>query len=244
MNSPKPQQQLTIRLIGVLPEDVSISHMSKLVAAVQSLTGSELRLNKVRRTSAAYVMFSEANASSVGSRIETIAAAVKKPQEFLESSMLSSLDKITKILESLSCKLEVFTQDRVNKWLFKPKDWLGIRGSLTMEDEAVILGELQRVGGAKSNKCSIRVPFQKELLYCKLENPQLARKLGNHLYSTVELKGRGKFFIRDWKLVSFLVTDFVRREPISFSQYYKQMRENGGAVWDDINPELFIQELR
>lgn len=236
---------ITVRLIGVKPETVPVGAMADLIAAIQSLGGHDLRLLKVKRTSAAYQLTTPNEPCAVVSNIRRFQAAFADPDRNLESRMLKPFDSVSSILNRLNCSMQIFTPDKSVKWEVKQNQWEGIRSRYCIEDEAILIGELKRVGGATVQKCMIRVPYQNDLFYCDIAHPDVARRLGPHLYSDVELRGRGRFFIKDWRLIHFTVSDFVVRKHKTFEEHYLDARRTGGDAWDKIaNVAEFVEELR
>lgn len=246
MNKRANEPVITVRLVGVKPESVPLTTMTDLMGAIQSLGGPNLRLLNVRRTSAAYELYSDKDVGRrVVSNMKRCAEALATPETFLRSEMLPKFDLITAILKRLDCYMEIFSPDRSWKWQLKKNQWDGIRDRFCIEDDAVVIGELKKIGGASKNRCTVRVPFQKELVYCDIENPGIARRLGGYLYGDVELRGRGRFFTKDWKLISFRVSDFHVRKQKSWDQCYEDGRKAGAKAWDDIaDPIAFLEEMR
>lgn len=236
---------VTVRLIGTKPEKVPLSALSELMAAIQTLSGPGLNLLSVRRQSAGYELYTTKEPGRIVANLKQCGQAMLQPEEYLESKMLASLDKISYLLKRLDVSMQVYSPDKSWKWELKPDQWDGIKNRFVIEDEAVVIGELMRVGGASSNRCTIRVPNQAALVYCNVSNAELSRKLGNHLYSNVELQGRGKFFIRDWKMITFEVNSFHVRKPQTWDQFYRDGRKAGAAAWDTVvDPEAFIEDMR
>ncbi len=246
MSKRQNEPVITVRLVGIKPESVPLTTMTDLMGAIQSLGGPNLRLLNVRRTSAAYELYSDLDVGGrVVSNMKRCAEALVTPETYLQSHMLPKFDLITSILKRLNCYMEIFSPDRSWKWQLKKNQWDGIRDRFCIEDDAVVIGELKKIGGASKNRCTVRVPFQKDLVYCNIENAGIARKLGVYLYSDVELKGRGRFFTRDWKLISFNVSDFLVRKRKSWEQHYQDGRKAGAKAWDEISdPAAFLEEMR
>jgi len=244
----KREPVITVRLVGVKPELVPLGSLTELIAAVQSLSkasGPNMSLLNVRRTSAAYELTSPNDGAMIVAQVKQCAKALKSPELHLRAYMLRSFDTINRILRSLDCYMQVFAPGKTWKWQLKQNEWPAVRERFCLEDDGVLIGELKRVGGASRNKCVIRVPFQKKLIYCDVENPDVARKLGQHLYGEVELRGRGVYFTRDWNLISFKVSEFVVRKSKPWDEHYRDIREAGGKAWDDISdPSAFLEEMR
>jgi hypothetical protein len=246
--SEKPEPVIVVRLVGVKPELVPLGAMTELIEAIQSLvkaTGPNLSIFKIQRKSAAYQLTSPADPGPIVARVKRCAKALSDPDSHLQSYMLRGFDTINRILGALDCYMQVYSPVEKWKWQMRQNEWPTVRERYCLEDDGVLIGELKRVGGASQNKCTIRVPFQKKLIYCHIENPDVARRLGQHLYGEVELRGRGIYFTRDWQLLSFKVTEFVVRKNKSWEDHYRDIREAGGRAWDNISdPKAFLEEMR
>ena len=245
----KAKTSLTVRLLGIYPETVPVHVMAELIDAVQTLCAKDLRLMKIRNTSAAYQLYTKTVGPAViEEAIRNCVLALADPDNFLVSGMLDAFDTIERIIGSLGCNsLQIFAagMKRSEKLLLKKNDWRSIRSRFILEDDAIVIGQIRRVGGASLGRCQIRVPFQKQLLYCPIKTEGVAQRMAKHLYEDVELHGKGMFFTRDWKLLKFRVHDFKIRKNRSYEESFKAIRDSGGAAWDSVpNVQEAIEDLR
>lgn len=245
----KAKPSLTVRLLGIYPETVPVHVMAELIDAVQTLCAKDLRLMKIRNTSAAYQLYTKTvEPAAIEEAIRNCALALADPDKFLVSGMLDAFDTIERIIRSLGCNsLQIFSQGmkKTEKLRLKQNDWLSIRRRFILEDDAIVIGQIRRVGGASFGRCQIRVPYQKQLLYCPIKTEGVAQRMAKHLYEEVELHGKGTFFTRDWKLLRFRVHDFKVRKNRSYEESYKAIRESGGSAWDSVsNVQQAIEDLR
>jgi len=247
MKTEAPKPTILVRLYGglALPENVTVQTLADLTKAVQSLSQSKLHLMKVKRTSAAYA-FSPTNNSIAMEMLKLSQNAMRAPEEFLQSRMLSAFDKLTEIANHFKCHIELKSLNSTAewRWQFGVSDWEGIRTRSLMKDEGTVTGMLVRVGGSTEKKCGIQVPYNNRMLICNLRDETLARRLGEHLYEEVTLRGMGHFFVRDFKMVSFRVDDFSVVKRGTFEELNQAIRAAGGG-WDTVaDPLAEIEGLR
>jgi hypothetical protein len=245
----KVTTSLTVRLLGILPEKVPVHVMAELFDAVQTLCAKDLRLKKILRTSAAYQLHTKTvEPSVINEAIRNCVLALSDPENHLVSTMLGAFDTIERIIGSLGCEsMQIFSEGmkKADKLSLKYNAWTSIRSRFILEDEATVIGQLRRVGGASLGRCQIRVPFQKQLLYCPIRTEGVAQRMAKHLYEDVELHGRGLFFTRDWKLLKFRVHEFKVRKNRTYEESYKAIRESGGAAWDLVpNVQQAVEDMR
>lgn len=244
----KPQltPTISVRLYGpdIVPETVSVGQMMELMSAVRSLAGTDLRMKKVKRSSAGYLMVAE-DPVFASESLNRSGMALDAPFDYLNSEMIRAFDTLKSVVRRLKCRLEVKALDGSWKWNFRGSKWDEIRQMSIIEDEASVYGELKRVGGATGRRCSLKIPGRKRILYCNIANDSAAKRLGKHLYENVGLHGRGKFFVKDWSILSFTVHSVTMQRKVSFEQMREEIREAGGKDWDQIEDPLnFLRELR
>ncbi len=246
MNKPVPKPTIQLRLFGgnVRPESISVRTLAELTRAVQTLSGSKLHLMSVRRSSAGYQFAAEDDLIAKG-RLILSGEALQEPENLLEATMLSAFDTLAEVARQLQCKVEMRGVDKSWRWIVGARQWGDIRRRSVMRDEAIVTGRLVRVGGATASKCGIQVANRKRMLICTLRGDHLARRLGEHLYEEVTLRGDAVFFVRDFKLISFDVDSFDRVKRGSFQEMYEAVRAAGGDAWDDIeDPIAEIEGMR
>ena len=241
---PAPTFQVRLKGKGMSPEIVSIGRMNDLLAALQTLSRSEIRLIDVKRGSTVYQFYANDEELTLRS-LATCGKAISNPGEFLHRGMVKAFDKLSSVIEKLSCYLMVETEKAAWKeWKLENDQWEEIKTDFIVADESIVYGEVVRVGGASGKRCTIRTSDSK-LLYCNVSSDEVARDLGGYLYKKVDLHGRGLYFIRDWSIISFTVYSFNERKPSSFEEAYRDMRSAGGEAWDGIqDSQQFLKDLR
>jgi hypothetical protein len=246
-NSAAPKPTIKVRLYGgdALPENVTIQYLAELTKAVQSLCQSKLYLMKVKRTSATYA-FAPANTTVALASLKRSESALETPEHSLESRMLASFDIFAEIANHFKCNLEIGSLVEGDDWLWKfgISEWEGLRQRLFMKDEGTITGIRVRVGGATERKCGIQVPNLPRMMICTLRDEGLARRLGEHLYKEMTLRGTGMFFTRDFSMHSFKVEDFTLVKRGTFEELNQAIRAAGGG-WDSVaDPLQEIEGMR
>lgn len=242
----KPNPTILIRLSGpeIVPEKIPIGQMSQVIKAIQTLAGTDLRMFKVRRKSAGYMMVANDPLFAAGSLAKS-GMALDAPFDFLNAEMIASFDTLRSVVKYLKCRLQVKSLDGTWGWDFRSSKWDEVRQMSIIEDDASVYGELKRVGGASGKRCTLKIPGRKKLLYCSIANENAAKRLGKHLYEEVGLHGRGRFFVKDWSIVSFVAQSVTIQKRMSFEKMREEIREAGGNGWDDIeNPDEFLREIR
>ncbi len=90
-------------------------------------------------------------------------------------------------------------------WSFGAEDYAKIKGTSLLTDDTTVFGELVRIGGATAKRCSVRLPNRAKLLYCKVNDAELSRRLGKHLYQEVVLTGKCLVFAKTWDILAMHV---------------------------------------
>ncbi len=127
---------------------------------------------KIRKSSAGYMVAAEDGKIAIDS-LKQSGLALTNPLEFLKPSMLAAFDKITSILRSLDCALEVRSLVDEMRWEIVSETWPQLRARAVVKDEASIVGVLQRVGGATERKCGISVDGESRMRYCHVSSEGL-----------------------------------------------------------------------
>ena len=85
-----------------------------------------------------------------------------------------------------------------------------------------------------------------QTVYCTIENEQLARELGERLYTWVSVKGRAKWDARSLELEDFTVIaveDYTR--TASILKAFSELSSIAGKYYSDVTDvEGYISDLR
>lgn len=245
-----PSFTLRIRGEGISPEVIPVRTLSDAASAVMRLLSGDdaedslkVHVLDVQRGSAVYPCLIDGHAPVLAS-FNAIGEVTRfEDTEKLTFSMLSPIRTLSEIAKKFQGVVEVFEGKRTGKpaAVFTPDTYQRIQGTSLITDDATVCGVLMRVGGAEERKCSIRVAGRGTLLYCKVKDEELSRKLGQHLYEAVSLHGLGTYFSRTWDLISLRVTHATFQSKASTTELIRRLRQASGNAWDnvtDVNAEI------
>jgi hypothetical protein len=263
--APEPIFEVEFTGSGIYPEKIPLGTLARTLTAIQriasgleveeeeaeetaenELESGEIRLLNVRRGSAVYRFAGES--ASVGlQRLRTAGIILHKPDELGDNDyMLGPLERISASAKSLDCEIIVRTPGKAGSVLAKigPRSYEEIAKSIFVVGETSITGEVQRVGGATDVRCALRVAFQQRLLFCKVDNTETARKLGDCLYKPVTANGCARWVRGTWRIRSFTITSVNPFKQGSILDAFEALYDAGGNGWDGVeNPEQYIEEV-
>ena len=109
-------------------------------------------------------------------------------------------------------------------------------------------GRLIRVGGAGPTAALVLEQFMAkyQTITIDLDNEEMAKELGHHLYETVGLEGEATWSVPGWGLDQFKarsILPFSKSEPDAVAAF-RAIRDISGAIWDDVDPDIFVGEQR
>ncbi|MBN2580251.1 MAG: hypothetical protein JXB10_14775 [Pirellulales bacterium] len=105
-----------------------------------------------------------------------------------------------------------------------------------------IYGQCIRVGGDKHATAQIRL-INGKIITVKVSLP-LAKKLANHLYCEVGLEGEAFWNASDFEILRFEVNKLLPYRAVSLEDSFNKLYQAGGNIWDNIDAEQFIHEIR
>jgi hypothetical protein len=238
-----PSFTLRIRGKGISPEVVPVRTLSDAASAVMRLLSGDsaedllkVHVLGVRRGSAVYPCLIDGGTPILAGFDAIGAVARLEDTAKLTFSMLSPIRILSEIAKKFEGVVEVFEGKKAGQpaAVFAPDTYSRIRGTSLITDDATVSGILMRVGGAEDRKCSIRIPGRASLLYCRVKDEELSRKLGQHLYECVTLHGQGTYFARTWDLINLRVTNAVFPSKASTLDLLRKLRQSSGNAWDDV----------
>ena len=210
IKAPEPIFEVVFLGAGIYPEKIPLGMLARTLTAIQRIASGlemeeeedestesqaetgEIRLLNMARGSAVF-RFVGASADEAIQHLRLVGAVLAKPEELgLNDYILSPLERISASARSLGCEIIVRRPGKSGAVLAKigPHSYEEIAKTAFITGETSITGEVKRVGGATEVRCALRVPFQQHLLYCKVQNAAVARKLGDCLYKRVSANGR------------------------------------------------------
>lgn len=161
------------------------------------------------------------------------------------AAMLRPIEALSDVAKSVGGRVEVSLVGGKTDPLFvvQQDDYKQLSKSLFLSGETTIIGTVERVGGATEMKCLLRVPGRRRLLYCNIENRDVARRLGQHLYEKIVAQGTAIWIHRTWRIVKFRIGDFAQPSLGDPDDAIMKLRDAGLNAWDKIgNPEGYLRE--
>jgi len=251
---------------GVYPEGIPVETLTRTLSAVGRLAhGAEaeeeteeteeddsdftpdasIRLLDVVRGSAVFRFVGPSPDSAI-TNLREAGKVIEDPQQIGENDyILRPLDRLSTTARRLRCNIIVRKAGANTAVLARigPKSYEDVSRSIFITGETSITGTVKRVGGTTDMRCAVRVPFQRRLLYCKVQSGDLARRLGEYLYEEVVLQGMVKWIKNTWRVADFTVTNVHQPEQGSIFDALNAFRAAGGDAWDKIhNPAAYLEE--
>ncbi len=261
----KPTPVLEVRFEGptVRPETVSLTLLSRVLTAVHQIAVGEstadnakdkgtteigpFQLLRIERGSAVYAL-SGTNPAPAIHRLRRVGDAIEHPEAASEvENYLTPLETLSKVAKRLNCQILFRQLDRGAGVIARigPETYRVLARAVLLRGETSILGTVKRVGGVEKTMCALRLPGQRNLLYCRVTSAEVARQLGRYLYQEVELSGLATWLTSDWRLVAFQIASVKRSKRIDLQSAFGKLYELGGKAWNEVdNPEALIRQLR
>jgi len=266
MPTKKPSATFEVRLVGpdLTPEDIPLRAFSDALSAVQDLASGRdpfetphvpqersIGLLNVRRGSVVYSCISRAP-EEAKANLCRVAAMLSSAceQEMEEDGLVAALrpiESLSTVARSIGCQVEVALVNHQQSPLFVIGEdaFQQLSNRLLLRGETTVVGRVERVGGATSMRCLLRVPGRRRGLYCNVANKQLVRRLGQHLYEQVAATGTAIWIHRTWRIYRFTIRDFTQPQLGDPDEAMRELHNAGLKAWDEIeNPDAFIEELR
>ncbi len=159
---------------------------------------------------------------------------------------LRPIELLSDVAKAIKGTIEVALQQGVKPLFVVAQDaFQRISGRLLLTGDTTIAGRVERVGGATSMKCLLRVPGRRRGLYCSVADRRLGQRLGQHLYEDIVAMGTATWIHRSWRVYRFVIRDFSQPKLGNPTEMFEELRNAGMSAWDAIqDPQSFIQELR
>jgi len=231
---------------GVAPETVRLRDLHEVLHAFEfAMTlvagrQSDLHLVGIKKSSAGFDLFVDPMAYR---------AAVKCASA-IASRDLSPLPERAR--ESL---LEIRSKARNKGWTVKISGSNGMPSAEITPDtdfvtDAIISGistltaTIVRVGGTPRPTAQLQLP-NSDRLTATIATEQLATELAQRLYHRVSVEGEAKWSSADWSIVDFKITGIGPfDDKASLLETINLLRDMSGDIWDDIDPDEYIANLR
>jgi hypothetical protein len=247
----------------IAPEKLPLRLISDTLSAVQRLASGldadevsqvpdedAIGLIGVKRGSAIYQCFAH-NPRAAIRNIRLAGELIQRPKETPDvpfEYVINPVHVISRTAAALNCTILVRATNQAKEVLagFDKNAYDLLARHHLATGSTSITGVVIRAGGATTEKCAFRIAGRRRLMYCTVATRELARRLGRHLYETVLATGTAQWVRRNWKMVSFEVTDVtVTKRAAKLSDAMKALYEAGGSAWDSVqNPEDVIGGMR
>jgi hypothetical protein len=261
----KPKPVLWVKFTGgqVSLERISLSVLSRTLSAIGKLSPSvELRARPVTgeppdpgafqllgaKTGSAIYTFG--GVTSGLHHLSKVGRAIERPERAEAVNFnIGAIEDLSTVSARLKCSIVIYCKveggRRAVLVRIGPDTFRQVRDTLTIRGETSIYGTLKRVGGATRMSCTIRLPSREKLLYCRVQNADLSRKLGRFLYEPVTLTGEATWLRSNWSIAGFLVRSISQPKHGKLVEAFDEVREAGGHAWDNIaDPEAFLDDDR
>jgi len=263
-NSATPTFEVRLIAPGLLPEQIPLRTVSDTLSAVQDIASGRdpfekrrvapeksIGLIDVRPGSVVYCCLSRSPDEALGN-LERVGTILADPERDLSNgdglvTALRPIQLLNDVATAIGCRIEVTTKGRRRHPLFVVEEgvFARIAANLFVTGETTIVGKIERVGGATSLRCLLRVSGRIRGLYCDVKGTDLARRLGKHLYEEIAATGTARWIHRSWKIYDFAISDFTQPRLGDPDEAIRELREAGLSAWDEIHdPEEYMRQLR
>lgn len=252
------QPDFEIRIVGpgISPWGVPVRSLSRILNAVQRLIehteedefeGAEaeqiesrppIHLIAVKKGSARYGVLSEAAPLALDTIVLTGQYLRDPSASDWEPAILSPIEELSAVARSLQGWVEFRRPGKDGEILaVVTKDsYEELSRVAFVSGESTVGGYLERVGGATSYFCGLRLPNQHaKMIICPVHSQDLVRQLGQHVYENVRVSGTVTWFRRNWRVKRIYVKSFEQAKEGSISQALERVYEAGARAWDGID---------
>lgn len=261
---PTPDFELVFCGDGIYPEKIPLSKVTDALSAMKRLASGELlgaededddgldgkiRLVDVTRSSSAVFRFLGPSIASFADRLKAIGRVLGNPDDAGEENeyIIRPIKDLSSIANALNCSL-ILREAKKGHEVFariERDSYSRISASILVPGSTTITGTVQGVGGATSMRCRLRVPFQKRLLFCKLETEEVARQLGECLFQQVTAFGTARWLRSSMRLYSFSIQEISKPKHGPISEHLDALWDAGLQDWEKLdNPDAYLQEIR
>jgi hypothetical protein len=262
-----PAFEMKFKRPGISPEEIPLGILSRALAALQRLAIGDAAgadeeetdhepdaliipegfgLVGVRRGSAIYQVATRKPELAIA-RLSQTGSVLENPESIGDGEfMLGPLYELSAVSRSLESAIILKRPGKGGDVLavIGPNSYSRVSDSLFVEGDTTLFGRVERVGGATSTKCGLRLSHRTRMLFCSVEGDELARELGQKLYQNVAAHGTAQWMKTTWKVIRFSIREISQPKMKPFSKMIDDLRNAGGSDWDKIaDPEAFLGEV-
>lgn len=267
MTAKQPQPDFTIRLVGkgIVPWMVPMGMLARVLGSVQRLIDcmqepeaeeeegeveldepTRLHLIRVKRGSAVYQV--AADEREVIEAIAQTGRVIQDPDsDDFNPLILPALERLSQAARNIGCTIEFSRPEKDGEVLatIGPETYGTVAGSAFITGDACIFARIERVGGKTKRGCGLSLADQPQMIHCEVDNEELVRRLGEHVYEYVFVRGSAIWYRRTWRLKTMRIQGFEPPKSGSVQPTLDRVRAAGGYAWDEVpDPEAFVKEMR
>jgi hypothetical protein len=110
--------------------------------------------------------------------------------------------------------------------------------------EAEIYAKIERVGGIKKPKVTIRL-LEDKTIDCDIDDIELAKRLAHRLYDWVGLVGDARWNIKDYSITEFKIADITEYKEMPLSETMENLSDNLADDYKDVKDVIgYIKQIR
>ncbi len=270
---PNPVFEIVFDGPGIVPEAIPVGSLTRVFSAIRRLVRGPqtsdadvddedeeydeesnesdnqqtIRLLDVKRGSAVYQFVTDENVDAI-SQLRVVGQCLDEPEWVAEKEhILNPVEKLSAIAKRMNCKIVLRDASKGGGVLatIVPESYQTVSTKVFVSGDTSFVGKVERVGGATSLRCALRVSSRKRLLYCSVDSNETARELGKLLYRDAVVHGEARWIRGSWKVVRFKIksVSLITKKPLK--EVFERMRDAGGSDWDKVDdPQKLLDEAR
>ena len=249
--------EIKVRLkgAGIKPDLISAKELAGILESVDDFLVSEtLKKDSSLKKADIIVGLCKIEDQSIGLTFKTTFASVVIPVfinaatliengnfNALSSASFKALQTISTFSRKHKCDAE-FSLPHSNNTLIKITPETIIPEPVFIKGISEIIGEVIRVGGKKP-KATLEL-IDGSIIYCDIQE-DVAKNLGNYLYSLVTCSGLATWDAKDYELEEFKILSFEPFDNVPVKQTMKRLSDEIGHYFADIADVIsFTENLR
>lgn len=247
-----PGARFTVRFSGPTVSLTTINHqaLNRVLNAVNSLIGAKvpgersagLHVVSVQEGSAHYRVASDRSEAAVANRLGQFGNIVggDHDAEWDGNDLAGPLEELSRVAKRNGCTIELMGVGRKRSVLAKigPDSYQQFAENAFAYGDTSVWARVERVGGRTKLHCAIQVPRQHEQIWCQIENEDVARTLGVHLFDHVMIHGYATWYRRTWAIHSLRIRSADPPKAGSFVDAMKNAYDAGGSAWAGLDDPL------
>jgi hypothetical protein len=260
---PEPIFELIFKGSAIYPWSIPISKVMGALSAVRRLAAGEvlaeedeeeeeeadksITLLDVKKGSAVFRFTGQSPTVAIN-RLREAGKILHNPETASQGEfILRPIKDLSAIARSLECSIVIKEPGKGSSVYAEvdEKSYEAISKSLLLSGETSIVGRVLRVGGATALRCGMRVPFQSRMLFCRVQDQELARKLGDCLYQHVVVAGSVRWLKGSMRVFSFTIREVHQPKSKSILESLDSIWQSGMSDWAKLDdPDGYLQEVR